>query len=378
MKQTRLAIVLTLLLGALPVFAQTPDDPNASTETADVPPPVDTAYVPEEPQTAPDTTQEITPEPEPSPEPTDVAPEPEPEPTDVAQEPEPASEPTAETPPDTSNTDSATTEPTPPETDATAAASDTKTDTAKDGDKLTGTLSDEDPVNQTEAKAKDKQLFGSDEADPEDDDDMAPLISDYNLKFEFNTKVVFADKLTGIPYMEINYSTRVDSPISIGTKKNTASVKPEFTAEVTGTLSNNELYSCQLEITMQDAELQIVTRHNKIEEKDDVPGKSELAVQLKFKKKPQEDWVSNCLATDGSKMKTQGDSEAYNAMAIDAITPDLSGVLFEDYDPGDSASIDLYAEPTELDDLDINNFITITGAGTLAIDYASGSGGPPP
>jgi hypothetical protein len=240
------------------------------------------------------------------------------------------------------------------------------------GELLNGTLSDEDPDNQTPEKEKERNLFGSDEADPEDDDGDGPLVSDYTFKLEFNTRVIFADKISGIPYMEINYTNKLELPIEVSTKKKKNEAKMESIAEVTGTLSQNELYRCELQVSLQETKAQLQTRHIKIEEKEDKPGESTLAIQLKFPKKPEEDWISDCLATDGSKFKTQGNPEFYNALAFEAISPDLSALTFEDYDAGDSTKIDLYSEQTEVDDFDTGNYITITGSGSLEIEYSSG------
>ncbi len=244
---------------------------------------------------------------------------------------------------------------------------------ADTGEILNGTLSDEDPDNQTPDKEKEKNLFGTDEADPEDADGEGPLVSAYTFKLEFNTRVVFADKISGIPYMEINYTNKIDLPVEVSTKKNKTEAKMESTAEVTGTLSQNELYRCELQISLLETKAQIQTRHIKIEEKEDKPGESTLAIQVKFPKKPEEEWISDCLATDGSKFITQGDSEFYNSLAFEAISPDLSGITFTDYDAGDSAKVDLYSEQTEVDDFDTGNYITITGSGSLEVEYSGGA-----
>jgi hypothetical protein len=222
---------------------------------------------------------------------------------------------------------------------------------------FTGTYSDEDEENEN-------SIFGDDEAMDEDEDAYPTHLISLNL----NGQVVVTDYETDTAYLEINYSAKLEQEIEIKESRYRTKGTIEFTTEVIGDLSGNELYTCKLDIALDNAEAEIMTRYSIIPETEEEDAFYQLALQVKFKKAPEEDWFSDCLAVDGSVMKTQGDPEKYFHAIWENLTPEMNGILIEDYDIEDAASIDLETEQFYIDDEDLGAEFSISGSGELEVE----------
>lgn len=240
---------------------------------------------------------------------------------------------------------------------------------------FTGTYSDEDPDNQQ--AQEERKLFGDDEAsdgastdgiEASTEEETEDGIPSHLLTLNFDSHVIVTDKTTGSPYIEINYSTKLEQEVEIKKSRFRVTGEAEFSAEIIGQLAGNELFSCKLEIDLENVKSQIMTRYNVIPETEDTLEEKELAVQIKFDKKPEEDWFSDCLAVDGSVMKTQGNPEEYLYLIWESITPNMNGILFENYDINTLSTIDLVAEAFIIDDEDTKDEYSIFGEGELTVE----------
>lgn len=281
----------------------------------------------------------------------------------------------------TSKVDSILQDPTDDEADNTEASSDNAgvTDNSPSGvlgestDKgFTGTYSEDDPDSPA---YKEKQLFGDDEAPNEEDEGGGDIVDNatHILKMEFDTRVVITDTRSAFSYLEINYTTKMEQDIQVGNRRFRTRGKTNIMTDIVGTLAGNELFTCELDIKISDADVDIMVRHSEVEESEEMDASSNLAVQLKFNKQDLlEDWFSNCLGVDGSQFNTKGEQEKYLFTALEAIDPSLSGILVEEYDPLLQSSVDLETPPILIEDLDSYEEILIEGNGEIVIEPLGG------
>lgn len=233
-----------------------------------------------------------------------------------------------------------------------------------DPETFTGTLSDEDDAN-IELQRQ-NALFGSDEAEP-DEEEFKAGAKYYNIKMEYTAQVVFAEAISGDPYMEVTYVTHFEKETIIGERRIRVDTDGIYNADVTGSLARTELFDCPLDVAMEKTDVDIMTRLNKTETTPDQAGSTQLALQVKFKKKANETWSVKCEGMGGMLM-SRGDKEEYNFQALDNITPSLSGYLDDDFNPYTITSIDLTTEAFLIDDQDTRDLITVSGSGTLTIE----------
>lgn len=247
------------------------------------------------------------------------------------------------------------------------------TDTAQDNpltadpNTFTGTYSEEDEDNSE--LAREAALFGSNEVEPEDEE-APPDGRYYAVKFDFNTALLFSDNLTGDIYMEVTYKTNFEIEMQIDDdKRSRADGFAEYTTDVTGSLARNELFDCQLDIEMKKSPVDIMAKIRR-EITEGEAAETTLAMQLKFEKTANEAWLSKCLSSDqASSLNTRGEKESYNLQALEAITPALSGLMMpEGYNPLASSTMGLAIDPFEIDDIDTNDNVLVTGSGSLSVE----------
>ncbi len=237
---------------------------------------------------------------------------------------------------------------------------------------FTGTYSDEDPESPA---YKEKKLFGDDEAPDEEDEEGGDVVDNatHVLKMEFDTRVVITDTRSAYSYLEINYTTKMEQEIQVGNRRFRTRGKANIMTDIVGTLAGNELFTCELDIKISDADVDMMVRHSEVEESEELDASSSLAVQLKFNKQDLlEDWFSNCLGVDGSQFNTKGEQEKYLFTALEAIDPSLSGILVEEYDPLVESTVDLETPPILIEDLDSYEEILIEGNGEIVIEPLGG------
>ena len=233
---------------------------------------------------------------------------------------------------------------------------------------FTGTLAaEEDPDHPDYEKLqKEKEMFGEEKEEEEEE----PLegLPNYLLKFSFEGHVIFYDKITGSPYLEIVYLTTLEQEILLVNKRYRVEGQANFDTDVIGDYAGNDLFTCKLEINIQSYDVEIMARERAIPDPDDKELLNhQVALQLKFQKGYQEDWYSNCTSIDGSLFNTKGNPEKYNIMILEEATPSLNAVLIEEFSPGDDAEISIETELLEIEDPDLD-FFTIAGRGTVTLE----------
>jgi hypothetical protein len=239
-------------------------------------------------------------------------------------------------------------------------------------EKLTGTLADDDTDSDV---YKENQIFGDDEAEDEDSEDVLSEGATHLLKFDFESQVVVTDIATGTPFLEILYTLKLEEEIEVVEKRFRSTGTVEIVTDIVGILAGNELFNCKLDIQMDNVEADIMTRYtytpeSESEEDDEiVEEESKLALQIKFNKDSLlEDWFSNCLGTDGSLFNTRGDKEKYLLTTLESATPELTGVLVEYYDKEEEVTLDIVADPVIIEDEETHEEYLLQGNGTLVIE----------
>lgn len=247
---------------------------------------------------------------------------------------------------------------------------------------FTGTLDDEEDEDNPEFQRKkiENEAFGNDrargkrgrndDAEEQEPEDDAPA---YVLKMNFDSQVVFTDKQSGESTMQVNYNTKIEQDIALVHKRWRTKGEALFTSDIVGSLAGNDLFTCKLDITIDSYPVNIMTRLKTMDETEDAPESEQVALQIVLKNTYKEDWYSNCTGVDGSQFNTKGASEKYNMTILGAIEPDLYGIVIEDFDPSRGAEVELLSQPTDIVDEDMSEVISMSGSGTLTIDYVGAS-----
>lgn len=232
---------------------------------------------------------------------------------------------------------------------------------------FTGTLApEEDPDHPDYEKLqKEKEMFGEEK---EKDEELLEGLPNYLLKFSFEGHVIFYDKTTGSPYLEIVYLTTLEQEILLVNKRYRVQGKANFDTDIVGDYAGNDLFTCKLEINIQSYDVEIMARERAVPDPDDKEILNhQVALQLKFQKDYQEEWYSNCTSIDGSLFNTKGNPEKYNIMILEEAIPSLNAMLVEEFSPGDDAEISVETELLEIEDPDLDLF-TISGRGTVTLE----------
>lgn len=240
----------------------------------------------------------------------------------------------------------------------------TETDeiSASDED-FTGTLSEEDPDN--ENLQQETELFGTDEAGVEANDEPFPT---HLLSVNFEGHVVISDRETTIAYLEIFYNVKIEQEIEVKQSRSRVTSPVEITTSIVGSLAGNDLFSCGLDVGgLSNAEAESMTIYTVIPETEETLEQTNLAVQVKFTKKLEEDWFADCLSGEFN-MKTQGDTEEFLYKIWEGIEPDPKIIAIEDYDIYGTSEIDLYSPPLIIDDEDTGDEFEVSGQGELIVE----------
>jgi hypothetical protein len=242
-----------------------------------------------------------------------------------------------------------------------------ETDT-DNGDKgFTGTYSEDDPDN--EELYKEKQIFGPDEADDEEEPSEEESDAPYLLKFEMTGRLVVTSKLTGESTLEIDYHTVLEKEVDVTKKRTRLKGKAETTVETLGNFVSNNLVTCLPEVSIEPTTLSIMTKLNHFAETDTESERIEMALQIKPEEKIAENWFSNCLGVDQSVFNTSGPPEYHLNTILGSTDPSLTGIVFADFDPYGEASVDLSVETTEVDDIELEEIYTYYGEGKITVEY---------
>lgn len=265
--------------------------------------------------------------------------------------------------------------------------SEARSQSLEDDENFTGTYAeDEDPDHPLyEEKQEEKTVFGdsedSEEIEEEIEEDLKekgevaeaeeePKRDDLNyfLKFAFETSVTFHDVETLQVYMEVTYNTTIETEITILEKRVRIPAKAEIKTEIVGHYADSELYLCQLEIEIDPADVEIMTRLRNmpsLENEEELI--TNLALQIKFKKSIQENWYANCNSYDGFNLKTKGDTEQIGIIALEEATPGLNALLIEGFDFNSGAEIDLETPVIDFEEINMDPMV-IVGKGTITLE----------
>ena len=224
-----------------------------------------------------------------------------------------------------------------------------------------------------EKERREEELFGSFEADvDEDGNDIEVEVKDqdatHSLTFEFKGSVVFIDKDSFEPFMEIIYNTTIEQDVVLEKKRFVTKTLGEIKTEVIGESSSSELFTCLIEIDIAPQEFEVITKLNIIPETEDADEITNLAVKIKTNKDYKEDWTSLCTDTFGNELNTKGDYEYHNKTILNSIKPSIAGLVFEDFIFGNGAVMDLDFETYEIDDEAVNEILQISGSGSVSVE----------
>lgn len=233
---------------------------------------------------------------------------------------------------------------------------------ANDGD-FTGTLSDEDPDNAD--LQQETELFGTDEAGEQASDEPFPT---HLLSVNFEGHVVISDRETTVAYLEIFYNIKIEQEVEVKSIRSRATSPVEITTSIVGSLAGNDLFSCGLDVGgLSNAEAESMIVYTIIPETEESLEQANLAVQVKFTKKLEEDWFADCLSGEFN-MKTQGDTEEFLYKIWEGVEPDPKIIAIEDYDIYGTSEIELYSPPLIIDDEDTGDEFEVSGQGELIIE----------
>ncbi|HBF13079.1 MAG TPA: hypothetical protein DDW49_06800 [Deltaproteobacteria bacterium] len=214
-----------------------------------------------------------------------------------------------------------------------------------------------------------------------------PTAASHEIIFSFTSKVQFfawtrtkeGIKASEEPYMEVDYTNECHTSLELSEKKQIKKVVCDVTSDRGGSLAANEFFECRLDIDINDMDAEVSTRIIKTQKKQaSRPGdvntdlteeKTTLALKIHFTDDAKESWYSLC--TDfgsGSQLNTEGEKENYNLEVIKKITPGISSIVVEDFDPTTSTRISLTTEDTIIEDTDIANNISLSGEGFISIE----------
>ena len=238
----------------------------------------------------------------------------------------------------------------------------------------TGTLDSEDEDNTV--LQTDRELFGSEE---EETVEEKALGESHLLKFRFVSHVQFINAGEPSPYLELEYTNTFEVPVTMKQSRFTATIPMTFDVQKWGYLAQNELFSCDLDISMQEVPVEITTRLTKPTSKEGESDEEEesteeeekppsAAVKISLGNDIKEDWFSYCTDLTGAALNTQGDTEAYNLMILKAIEPSLSALVIQEFVEDETAEIELMTPPIKVEDNEIINDIFLSGEGNLTIE----------
>lgn len=237
---------------------------------------------------------------------------------------------------------------------------------------FTGALGDaeEDPDSDAyKEREAEESVFGEDEEEPLDEEDIEEAVENaYSLTLTIESEVTFTEAETNDTYLAIKYITKINEEISLISRRWRSDGTAEFETEIVGQFAGNDFFTCILDVEVEKVPIKLMTKLKTIAETEEVDESQEAAIQIKFDKTYKENWRSNCTAVDQSTLNTTGDPEKYNMKILDLLKPSLTALTFEEFEEGDERTIELEAETIEIDDLDTNEIITLSGSGTLTIE----------
>ncbi len=201
------------------------------------------------------------------------------------------------------------------------------------------------------------------------------------LRFEFNGSVQFmpqeknnrGEPISGEPYLEVNYQLVFETPIELGTRKQTIKLETDMDIDHWGSFAKNEYFDCQLDIDMAKIPVEISTqlqnnnlKQNNDEDVEEMP--PSLILKISVDQSVRENWFSLCTDFGGTSLNTQGESEDYHSQLLKMIDPSLSGIVIDSFDSANKTIVELASPQKIINDLDIQNDLSLSGQGQISID----------
>ena len=118
----------------------------------------------------------------------------------------------------------------------------------------TGTLDPEDEDNMEEQV--DRELFGEEEETLEE----KILGETHLLKLRFVSHLQLINVGEPSPYLEVEYTNSIETPVTMNRSRFSAKVPMTFDVQKWGYLAQNELFACDLDVSMQEVPVEITTR----------------------------------------------------------------------------------------------------------------------
>lgn len=226
--------------------------------------------------------------------------------------------------------------------------------------------------------------FDGDEEPPTSDDSFFPEENEtnfdsevettvHNVRIEFNSTVSFLNVDDPSPYLEINYSTLIESSIELNQKNNTYEVMAVVDVQTNGSLAQNELFNCRLDISFQETKARITTKINSVRSKlnnelgEERPQTLQAVFRSEISESMTEDWFSFCTDVTGSTLNTVGAPENYNLQVLKMIDPSLKSIVLENFNPYEEYRVPLNVPRQVILDEEINNNISFSGEGIFIV-----------
>ncbi len=217
-------------------------------------------------------------------------------------------------------------------------------------------------------EAETENLFGTDEL-PE----LEAGLPTHNVRLEFNSTVSFTNPDEPSPYLEIMYSTLVETPVELNQQTRTMDLAATIDVQTHGSLAQNEFFECRLNIAFEQAKVTFTTKLNsegsKLNDSGEEQAKTFQAVfRTSFDDSMAEDWFSYCTDISGATLNTVGAPENYNLQVLKMVEPDLKALVLDNFDPSVESRIPLIVPSQTVDDVELNNKVTLQGEGLFAIE----------
>jgi hypothetical protein len=191
----------------------------------------------------------------------------------------------------------------------------------------------------------------------------------HDLTFEYDARVVVTNTTTGIAFLEIDYTVKLEEPIEVSERRKQTTGKASIMTNVVGVLGSNDLFTCELDVDISDADVTIGAKQVITYNEYNDPTDSQLTLQLNFSKSDLlEDWFSYCSAVDGSRLNTQGDQEKYLYEILKATQPSLDGLIIDDFDPSTNSFLNIFTEEIIQDDIYGDEEFSLTGSGRIDVE----------
>jgi len=239
-------------------------------------------------------------------------------------------------------------------------------------DEATDSVSDQekdsnDSEASSESTASEEELFGTEEGTATEEG-----VPTHTVRLEFNSNVSFTNPDEPSPYLEIVYSTVMETPIELNRQTHNYEVSATVDVQTTGSLAQNEFFECRLDIAFQETNVKLTAKLNSegsvLNDTGEENASTYQAVfRTAFSETMAEDWFSYCTDVSGATLNTIGAPENYDLQILKLIEPDLKALVLDNFDLTQESRIPLSVPMQVVDDNELNNKVTLSGEGVFVI-----------